>query len=82
MNTKQTSSRLLFAMGLLLLAARPSFAHHSRAMFDVAQNVTYRGVVKEYRWQNPHSHIVITVGTEGNDTSACTTWDMEARASI
>ncbi len=41
-------------------------------------NVTYRGVVKEYRWQNPHSYIVITVGNEANDPATVGTWDIEA----
>jgi len=43
----------------------------------MTQNVTYRGVVKEYRWQNPHSHIVITVGSDA-DPSTVGTWDIEA----
>ncbi len=61
-----------------LLAAPPAFAHHSRAAFDMTQNVTYRGVVKEYRWQNPHSHIVITVGSDATDPATIGTWDIEA----
>jgi len=68
----------MVAMGVLLLAPRPSLAHHSRAMFDMAQNVTYRGVVAEYRWENPHSHIIITVGTDAKDPSTVGTWDIEA----
>lgn len=47
-------------------------------MFDMTQNVTYRGVVKEYQWQNPHSHIVITVGTDATAPSKVETWDIEA----
>ena len=62
------------------LAAAPTLAHHSRAMFDVGKNVTYRGVVKEYRWQNPHSHIVITVGAGASDPSTVGTWTVEASA--
>jgi hypothetical protein len=42
----------------IALAAAPTLAHHSRAMFDVGKNMTYVGVVEEYQWQNPHSHIV------------------------
>ncbi|MGH9727749.1 MAG: DUF6152 family protein, partial [Candidatus Acidiferrales bacterium] len=56
MKTNQAILHLIFAMGILLLAAPPSLAHHSRSMFDVSRNVTYRGVVKEYLWQNPHSY--------------------------
>ena len=32
----------------------------------------------EYRWQNPHSHIVITVGSDATDPSTVGTWDIEA----
>jgi len=62
----------------LLLAASPALAHHSRAMFDMTRNVTYKGVVQEYRWQNPHSHILITVPAGAADPSTVGTWDVEA----
>ena len=75
---KQAISSLIVAVGAMLAVARPTLAHHSRAMFDMTQNVTYRGVVKEYRWQNPHSHIVITVGSDATDPSTVGTWDIEA----
>jgi hypothetical protein len=66
------------AVAALFAVAGPTFAHHSRAMFDVSRNVTYRGVVKEYRWQNPHSHIVITVARDAADPATVGTWDIEA----
>jgi hypothetical protein len=75
---KQAISSLIVAVGAMLAAAGPTLAHHSRAMFDMTKNVTYRGVVKEYRWQNPHSHIVITVGSDATDPSTVGTWDVEA----
>ena len=78
MKVKHAMSNLIVALGVMLAAARPTFAHHSRAMFDVTQNITYRGVVKEYRWQNPHSHIVVTVGADAADPSTVGTWDIEA----
>ena len=68
----------MLTLGVMLAAATPTLAHHSRAMFDMTQNLTYRGVVKEYRWQNPHSHIVISVGTDATDPSTVGTWDIEA----
>lgn len=68
----------LIAIAAFLVAARPSFAHHSRAMFDMARNATYQGIVKDYRWQNPHSHIVVTVGPGAKDPSTVGTWDIEA----
>src|SRR5271157_5200150 len=61
--------------GVLLFAARPSLAHHSRAMFDMTKNITYRGVVEEYQWQNPHCHILIIVGSDAKDPSTVGTWD-------
>jgi hypothetical protein len=69
----------LIAAFIFLLGGAPSvMAHHSRAMFDVARNVTYQGVVKEYEWANPHSHIVIIVGADAKDAATVGTWDIEA----
>jgi len=69
----------LVAVGIALAAA-PTLAHHSRAMFDIGKNITYRGVVEEYRWQNPHSHIVVRVGAGAADRSMVGTWTVEASA--
>jgi Family of unknown function (DUF6152) len=76
-NTKRAVS-ILIAIAVLLVAARPCLAHHSRAMFDIARNVTFQGVVDEYRWRNPHSHIVITVAPGAKDPSTVGKWDIEA----
>jgi hypothetical protein len=78
MKFKQPNWLSMVALAVMLAAASRTFAHHSRAMFDMTQNVTYRGLVTEYRWQNPHSHIVIVVGTEAADPSTVGTWDIEA----
>jgi uncharacterized protein DUF6152 len=75
---KQVFWSLLGVTAVLLFSAHPSFAHHSRAMFDMARNVTFIGVVKEYRLQNPHSQIAITVGPDAQDPSTVGTWDIEA----
>lgn len=60
------------------LLSGAAYAHHSRAMFDVTRNITYRGVVKAYHWQNPHSSIVVTVGENTKDRSTVGTWNIEA----
>ena len=78
MRMQQAISSLIVVIGALLAAAPPTLAHHSRAMFDMTRNVTYRGVVKEYRWQNPHSQIIITVGSDATDPATVGTWDVEA----
>jgi hypothetical protein len=70
---------LAVAVGIALAAA-PTLAHHSRTMFDIGKNITYRGVVEEYRWQNPHSHIVVRVGAGAADRSTVGTWTVEASA--
>jgi Family of unknown function (DUF6152) len=70
--------RLVATVALLSIAAQSVLAHHSRAMFDVARNVTYEGIVKEYEWANPHSHIVISVGSDAKDPATVGTWDIEA----
>lgn len=74
----RTISHSMATLACMLAAASPILAHHSRAMFDVTQNITYRGFVKEYKWQNPHSHIVIVVGDDATDRSTIGTWDIEA----
>lgn len=78
MKAKRAMLSLIALAGVLLLAARPSLAHHSRAMFDVTKNITYRGVVTEYQFRNPHSHIIVTVGPEAAEPSTVGTWDIEA----
>ena len=68
---------LLVVVGIALVAA-PALAHHSRAMFDMGKNMTLRGVVEEYRWQNPHSQLVVKVGAGAADRSTVGTWTVEA----
>jgi hypothetical protein len=49
-------------------------------MFVMGRNITYRGVVEEYRWQNPHGHIVVKVPVDAADPSTVGTWTVEASA--
>ena len=65
------------ALAFTLLSGA-AYAHHSREMFDVTRNIMYRGVVKSYGWQNPHSSIVVTVGANAKDRSTVGTWNIEA----
>jgi hypothetical protein len=57
----------------IFLAAIPLFAHHSFAMFELTKDVTYEGTVVEYRWENPHTHIIIKVDSGPN----AGVWDIE-----
>ena len=47
----------------LTLAAMPFSvsAHHSSAMFDSSRSFTLQGVVREFRWTNPHAFIQVYV---------------------
>jgi hypothetical protein len=70
---------LAVAVGIALATA-PALAHHSRAMFDMGRNMTYRGVVQGYRWQNPHSQIVVRVEAGAAERATVGTWTVEASA--
>ena len=76
MNTR----RAVFAAMLLMIAgSRGSLvAHHSFSMFEMDKNVTYTGVVVEYKWNNPHVHFTIDIkpGT-GVDKATVGRWDVE-----
>ena len=73
----KTSKALpLFAF---LCAATAAYAHHSFAMFDMSKNVTYQGVVLEYNWENPHTHIIVKV-PPGQPQETEGTWDVEGGA--
>ena len=61
----------LFSQVALLFAAGSitAFAHHSYAMFDMQKVVQIEGTVKEFRFVNPHSWIVLEVKDASGNTS-------------
>jgi DNA/RNA endonuclease YhcR with UshA esterase domain len=66
------------AVTLLSVAALPVLAHHSfAAEFDANRPVTLEGVVKEFRWVNPHSWLHINVTNEDGTVSE---WAVEGGA--
>jgi hypothetical protein len=72
--------RAVFAAVLLAIASGggPLVAHHSFSMFDMDRNVTYTGVVVDYRWNNPHVHFTIDVkAAPGIDPLTVGRWDVE-----
>jgi hypothetical protein len=58
----------------LLLSAAPALAHHSGAMFDTTKEVRIAGVIKMFKWANPHAWIEVDVPGE---SGTATTWGVE-----
>ena len=54
-------STVLLSCVLAAVVAVPLAAHHSPAAFDRTKEVTLVGIVKEFRWQNPHTWIEVNV---------------------
>ena len=72
----------LRSLGLVIvaftLASVSLLAHHSFAMFEMDKDVEYRGVVREWKWQNPHVHFTIDVPKgPGVDPKNVGLWDVE-----
>ena len=72
------STRIGFAFAGIALTTASLAAHHSFAMFDMDKDVEYRGIVSEWKWQNPHVHFTVLVkGGQGVDPQTVGTWDVE-----
>lgn len=56
----QSALRGLLLAGYALLSAS-ALAHHSTAMYDYAKNRTLSGVVRDFRWTNPHCYLQLAV---------------------
>ncbi len=55
----------LVAALLLAPLAIPASAHHSYSMFDMQRTVVLNATVVQFRWQNPHAFIRVTVPANG-----------------
>ena len=65
------------AAAALLLSCPVALAHHSFAMFDLGEEVTVEGVVKEFQFTNPHVWIQMMVPDgKGGETE----WSIESGA--
>ena len=72
--------RAVFAAALLMIVAwgGPLVAHHSFSMFEMDKNVSYTGVVVDYKWNNPHVHFTIDIKpAPGVDPATIGRWDVE-----
>ena len=59
--------------GLFLGTELPTRAHHSGAGVDRTRTVTITGIVKDFRWTNPHSWIDLEV----TDAKGTAVWSVE-----
>ncbi len=65
-----------FGMGVVLaLLLNTAAAHHSFAIFDSKQSLTLHGVVKDFRWTNPH--VFIQLMADGATGVAAGEWSIE-----
>ena len=64
------------AMGAALWLTPLAEAHHSNSAFYVTKVITIKGVVKEFKWSNPHVWVILTVDDgKGNKVD----WKVEGR---
>lgn len=49
------------ALGAALSIAPMAQAHHSNSAFYVTKVITIKGVVKEFKWANPHVWVIVVV---------------------
>jgi hypothetical protein len=67
----------LLVTGLLLATSGTVMSHHSFAMFDQDNPLELDGVVREFKYTNPHSYILLEV--QGQDGSSVL-WNLEGPA--
>jgi Family of unknown function (DUF6152) len=66
---------LVLGLGLMLVYPGSTlFAHHSTAMYNMANPTTVTGTVKRFEWTNPHAYIYLEVKDESGNT---TEWTIE-----
>jgi len=58
----------------LVIASLPASAHHSLSIYDRNQSKTVEGVVKEFRFANPHARILLVVAAQDGTMKE---WDFE-----
>jgi Family of unknown function (DUF6152) len=67
---------LCVAVGVLFCAV-PATSHHSNSAYEVEKVITITGIVKEWKWTNPHTWLYVTVDDE---KAGKVEWAVEGRA--
>ena len=65
----RTSLIASLSAAMLLNCGAAAWAHHSFAMYDMKKPVEVKGTVKEYRFGNPHSWIILSVKDKAGKSS-------------
>jgi len=68
------SFRIGVFLTMAVCVAASAYAHHSAAGIDQTKTVTQEGVVKEFKWANPHSWIELEVKGAKGDAEI---WNLE-----
>jgi hypothetical protein len=63
-------------VGTLVVSIGVAYAHHSYAAFDTSKEVSIKGAVREFKFENPHCSIIIT-SIDPKD-GRTTDWNFEA----
>jgi hypothetical protein len=61
-------------LAMVLCIAVTAYAHHSAAGIDQTKTVTQEGIVKQFKWANPHSWLEIEVPDSKGGTEI---WNLE-----
>jgi Family of unknown function (DUF6152) len=62
----KTQLTAVLAGGALVMMGGAALAHHSFAMFNMANPIEIQGTVKEFRFVSPHTILIVTVkGSDG-----------------
>lgn len=72
MSVRSTGLVLVLGAAAFFYAA-PAYSHHSNVGFEVNKVITVTGIVKSFRWSNPHTWVYLTVddGKGGKVEWAC-----------
>ena len=68
--------RACIALCATLALPQAALPHHSNVAFEVEKVITITGVVKEMRWSNPHTWLIVTIDDSGKKID----WACEGRA--
>ena len=63
-------------LGAALFQPRAALSHHSNVAYEVTKVVTITGVVKDFKWSNPHTWLTLTIDEGGQKVE----WAVEGRA--